>query len=134
MTRPNFIKELRDALVADSTLTALVPANSINVSWKKADIGFPNVIISQIDGRAIGGMGCGVSPVGSRMVTETPTFRIDIASRSNITNLINIEDAIMGVLIPLGYEKMGDSIDYDSEDKEVYIRTMRFKILSKYDF
>lgn len=133
MTRPNYIKNLRDLLVADSTLTGLVSASSINVSWKKKDIPFPCIVITQIGARAVGRLGIAQSDSGERMVDENITFRIDIASRTSITNINNIADAINGILMVEGYEKMGE-IDTFDENKNTYIRTLTFRLVDVYSY
>jgi hypothetical protein len=133
MSRPDYIKDIRDALVDESDITDIVPTDDIRVGWKKQKIDFPCIIISQIGGKETPQMGCSKSSEGNRWSKSNPLFRIDVGTRTSLYQANQIMNDIKDLLLGSGYEKMSEFHSY-SDKYEAYIHTINVRLTSVYSF
>lgn len=127
------IRDLRNALVADADLVAIVSASDVKPGWKQDFKSFPCIIISQAGGNAVGLVGVAKSPVGSRVAKESIIFQIDIYSRKGVRQTLEICKIISKTMLVMGYAKGADRDDWAIE-LEAYRKTTTWKINDVYDF
>ena len=127
------VKILRNELIADTDLIAIVPASDVKVGWKQQFKSFPCVVISQAGGNAVGLIGVGTGAVGTRVAKESIVFQIDIYSRTSRRQTLEICKIISRTMLVMGYAKGADRDDWSTE-LESYTKTTTWKINSVYDF
>lgn len=124
--------ELRNALISSSDLTNLVSSSNIQVGWKRELTDFPCIIISQSGGVDYGYLGYNTSADGSKLGREEATYQIDIYSRTSMKNILDIFEALRGVLLALGYRKTGDTDAFESE-YDAYRKITTWKKIAFHD-
>ena len=107
--------DLRNSLVGNSSLTALVPSSDIQVGWKRELANFPCIIISQAAGTDNGYLGYSTSSSGNKVAKENVSYQIDIYSRNSIKEILDIEDVLRKILLNNGYRKTSDNDAYNSD-------------------
>jgi hypothetical protein len=128
MSRPDYIKDIRDLLVGEVSDENGddIPSQNIRTSWIKKEVTFPCIIINTIGGNEIPQLGCG-------WAKSNPLFSIDVASRISAHETNNIVNQVKDILLQSGYEKTSEVISYD-EEYEAYIITINVRLTSTYSF
>ena len=129
----NALKECRDALISDSTLTSLVPASNINVGWLKTDASFPCITITQAAGTDIGQLGRNSASSGSKLDREIILLQLNIYSRDSISNVYKIRDAIKKVMMSQSYTQTVDRDGWEEPIKSYSKTTVWQKIILNAD-
>lgn len=127
------VRDIRNAFIADVNLTAIVPASNIHMGWKQEPKVFPCIVISQAGGGAVGLTGIANASVGNRVAKENPSFQIDIYSRKNVRQTLEICGLISNILLVSGWEKMADINRYENEI-EAFRKTTTWRITNVYNF
>lgn len=106
---------IRGYLISSSSVTSLVPASDIKVSWIKIEDNFPCITINQVSGSDYGYLGYSTMPAGSKLRREEVSFQVDIYSKAGRLETIQIADEIVKVLISGTCRKVSDNEMYDDE-------------------
>lgn len=88
----------QNALQADATLTAMVPADNIIIGPRADNAPIPSICITQIEGEY------GIEPVQGAKVTgehytDAPIFQLEVAINSGMPTAIEITEAIFDVVM-----------------------------------
>ena len=119
-------RNVRNYLVKNAAITALVPASNISMGWPRELDKFPCILISQSSGIDKGLLGYKTTPAGSRNRREEYSVQLDIFSQKNRRETLAIADAIVPVMIVSGAaRKINDSDLYES-DLEAFRKTQTF--------
>lgn len=127
------VRDLRIKLIADVDLIAIVPASDVKTGWKQEFKSFPCVVISQAGGNAVGLIGVGTGAVGTRNAKESIIFQIDIYSRKNRRQTLEICGILSKIMLAMGYAKGADRDDWSTE-LESYVKTTTWKTNDVYSF
>ncbi len=127
------IRDIRNAFIADASLTAIIPATSIHAGWLQEPKVFPCIVISQAGGGSVGLTGIANAPVGKRVVKENLSFQIDIYSRKNSRQTLEVCDIIAKILLVLGWAKMADVNRYAIE-VEAFRKITTWRTNNVYNF
>jgi len=108
-------RKIRGYLVSSSTVTGYVPARKIKAGWPRTLDEFPCVIISQTSGGDYGYLGYGTADAGSKTRRELVNIQIDIYSKNNRLETMQIADEIVKELISGNCRKQSDNESYNDE-------------------
>jgi len=89
-------KAWQDALQADATLTALIPADNIIIGPRSPEAPVPSICITLVGGSFDVEPVQGVRITG-RTYTDNPVFQFEAAIQGNMPELIAITDAIFEI-------------------------------------
>ena len=108
-------RKIRGYLVSSSTVTGYVPARKIKAGWPRTLDEFPCIIISQTGGGDYGYLGYGTAEAGSKIRRESVNIQIDIYSKNNRLETIQIADEVVKELISGNCRKQSDNESYNDE-------------------
>jgi hypothetical protein len=123
-------KNIRDYLVSSSSVTSLVDTGNIRVAWGDLPDSFPCIIIQQVGGSDVGYLGYNTTAAGYKIRREEATLQLDIYSTTSRTEVLNIADAVVPVMISGGCRKTTD-IDVYNDSVEAH-RKIQTYILSQF--
>ena len=127
------IKNIRSYLCSSSSITNIVDKNNIRVGWVPLVESFPSIIIHQVGGEDWGYLGYKTSPQGSRVRRELSSIQIDILSNKSVSEILQIADAIVPIMIASGNaRKVGDSEDFD-DDRKIYMKSHIYDLTMFHD-
>jgi len=115
---------IRNNLIADATLVALVPSSQIVIGEINKDTLFPTITMSQVGGIDIGLTGYRTASQGNKVARETVLFQINIYSRTNRKNTYDILDAVKDVMLQNSFYKTVDRDDWYEPLKAYYKQTV----------
>lgn len=126
-------REIRGYLCSSSSITDLVPKNSIRIGWPRGLETFPCILLSQAAGSDTGYLGYRSSSIGSRVRREENTMQVDIFSRRSRQETYNISDEIVPLLIASGACRKDSDIDTYDDEKSTYRKIITFSFTKFHD-
>ena len=124
------IKALRDILINDANLIAVVPSSSILVGWARIPESYPCIVIHQVGGSDVGHLGYGTAPAGSKIREERSIFQINIFSDKSRKQTYEIADLIRNALMSSEYNfTKGADVDIWEDEIKAYRKAVTWSVL-----
>lgn len=127
MSRPDYIKDIRDLLIAEDDITDEIAVADITVTWIRKKVNFPCIVINHIGGAEVAQLGCEWSK-------GYPIFSIDVATKESVQKTVQLMDKVRKVLLKKGYEILSSSPIAKDDDYQAYICTINVRLTSTYSF
>jgi len=106
---------IRGYLISSSSVTGYVPSRKIKIGWPRELDEFPCIIISQVGGTDLAYLGYGTSDAGSKLREENCSIQIDIYSKNNRLETMQIADEVVKTLISGNCTKESDIESFNDE-------------------
>jgi hypothetical protein len=126
-------QSLYDFLTTNAGILALVPKTSILMGIQNAQPStYPCIVITQIGGSDMPGMGYKTAASGSKFAIERPSYQMDIFNQDVPKTNLTILDAMRMPLMANGYYKTSDNDVFDDK-LNAYRKITRWETITSHD-